>query len=83
MDKRPIEEIKNDLIQKLIDTSKYIFEKQRKCGRGIVVDSKGHYVSAFGTASFLDYVKAVEDGQIKIKDKEYRERILKLIENNK
>ena len=37
----------------------------------------------YGTTSILDYVKAVEEGQIKIKDKEYRKIIQKLIENNK
>ena len=82
-DKEHVEKLKEELIQKAIDIDRYFYEQQRKCGRGIVIDSKGRYVSSCGTASFLDYVKAVEEGQVKIKDKEYRKSILKLIENNK
>ena len=83
MDERTKEETTNDLIKKIIELDNWIAEKQRKAKPAIIIDSKGHYVSAYGTASFLDYIKAVEEGQVKIKDKEYRKSILKLIENNK
>ncbi len=74
-----------ELTQKLLEADKWYNEQMRKNKPAIVVDSQGRYVNTFGygTASFLDYVKAVEEGQIKIKDKEYRKIIQKLIENNK
>jgi len=82
-DKEHVEKFKEEIIQKAIDIDRYFYEQQRKCGRGIVIDSKGRYVSSYGTSTFLDYIKAVEEGQIKIKDNKYRKSILKLIENNK
>lgn len=83
MDEKTKKETTGDLIKKIVEFDSWIAERQRKAKPAITIDSKGRYVSAYGTASFLDYVKAVEEGQVKIKDKEYRKSILKLIENNK
>ena len=74
-----------ELIQKLLDADIWYHKQMRKNKPAIIIDSQGRYVNTYGygTSSFLDYVKAVEEGQIKIKDKEYRKSILKFIENNK
>lgn len=74
-----------ELIQKLLDADKWYNEQLRKNKPAIIIDSQGRYVNiyGYGTLSFLDYVKAVEEGQVKIKDKEYRKIIQKLIEDNK
>ena len=84
-DKEHVEKLNEELMQKAIDIDRYFHEQQRKCRPAIIIDSQGRYVNTYGcgTASILDYIKAVEEGQIKIKDKEYRKSILKFIENNK
>ena len=84
-DKEHVEKLKEELMQKAIDIDRYFHEQQRKCRPAIIIDSQGRYVNTYGygTASILDYVKAVEEGQVKIKDKEYRKIIQKLIEDNK
>ena len=78
-----------ELIQKLLEANKWYNkwynEQLRKNKPAIIIDSQGRFVNTYGygTLSFLDYVKAVEEGQVKIKDKEYRKIIMKLIKNNK
>lgn len=74
-----------ELTQKLLEADKWYNEQMRKNKPAIIIDSQGHYINTYGygTLSFLDYVKAVEEGQVKIKDKKYRKIIQKLIEDNK
>lgn len=74
-----------ELIQKLLEADIWYHKQMRKNKPAIIIDSQGRYVNTYGygTLSFLDYVKAVEEGQVKIKDKEYRKIIQKLIKNNK
>ena len=74
-----------ELIQKLLEADICYHKQMRKNKPAIIIDSQGRYVNTYGygTASFLDYIKAVEEGHVKIKDKEYRKIILKLIEDNK
>lgn len=74
-----------ELTQKLLEADICYHKQMRKNKPAIIIDSQGRYVNTYGygTASILDYVKAVEEGQVKIKDKEYRKSIQKLIEDNK
>ena len=71
--------LKEELIQKITETSNWIHERQRKCGSAIIIDSRGHYVSSCGTASFIDYLKAVENKQVEIHDKQYAKSISNLL----
>lgn len=73
--------LKEELIQKIIETSKWIDERQRSCGSAIIIDSKGRYVSSYGTASFIDYLKAVENKQVEIHNKQYANSISNLLNN--
>jgi len=47
----------------------------------IIINSQGLYAGSYGTASFLDYVKAVKEGHI-IHNKKYKDMVSNLIKNN-
>lgn len=69
----------NELLDKLVEHERWVHEQQMKCKPGIIIDSQGHYVGACGTASFLDYCKAFENGQVLIKDHNYKNNLSKIL----
>lgn len=73
------DKIVEELIQKINETSNWIHERQRKCKPAIIIDSRGCYVNSYGTASFIDYLKAVENKQVEIHDKQYANSISNLL----
>jgi len=73
------DKIVEELIQKITETSNWINERQRECKPAIITDSRGRYVGSYGTASFIDYLKAVENKQVEIHDKQYAKSISNLL----
>ena len=76
------EEFKADLTQKLIEIDRWYNEQMQKNKPVIIINSQGLYVGSYGTASFLDYINAVKEGQVEIHDKKYKDKIAKIIKND-
>lgn len=74
--------VKEDLMQKLIEFNKWYNEQMRKNKPAIIIDSKGCYVGSCGTVSYLDYINAIKEGHVEIHDKKYKNMVSNLIKNN-
>ena len=66
MSERTDEEIKRDLIKKIIEVYSWIAERQRKAKPAIIIDSKDNYIDSMYGATYNDYLKAKKEGRIKI-----------------